>query len=78
MVTPAWSAGRSRGRRGSQPRKGPFIQQTLRDAALAKKRVFNLQRERSPVVTLDFATTAEETSFGTEDFRATLVKLRAR
>ncbi|MGC7101490.1 enoyl-CoA hydratase/isomerase family protein [Amycolatopsis lurida] len=49
-----------------------------RQAVEATKRVFNMQLERSLLVTLDFATTAEEASFQTEDFRATLEKLRSR
>lgn len=39
------------------------------------KRLFNLQLERAVLATLDFATTAEDLSFQTEDFRATIAKL---
>jgi enoyl-CoA hydratase len=48
-----------------------------RQAVESTKRLFNLQLERTVLATLDFATTAEEQSFQTEDFRATLEKLMA-
>lgn len=48
-----------------------------RQAVETTKRLLNLQLERSVLATLDFATTAEYQSFETEDFRATLEKLRA-
>ncbi|RBM21955.1 enoyl-CoA hydratase [Prauserella sp. PE36] len=49
-----------------------------RQAVESTKRLFNIQLERAVLTTLDYATTAEEQSFQTEDFRATLEKLRSR
>ena len=46
-----------------------------RQAVESTKRVLNLQLERAVLATLDFATTAEEQSFATDDFRAILAKL---
>ncbi|PXY33306.1 enoyl-CoA hydratase/isomerase family protein [Prauserella endophytica] len=49
-----------------------------RQAVESTKRLFNIQLERAVLATLDYATTAEEQSFQTEDFRATLEKLLDR
>jgi enoyl-CoA hydratase len=46
-----------------------------RQAVESTKRLLNLQLERAVLATLDFATTAEEQSFATDDFRAILAKL---
>jgi enoyl-CoA hydratase len=46
-----------------------------RQAVESTKRVLNLQLERALLATLDYATTAEEQSFTTDDFRAILAKL---
>ncbi len=46
-----------------------------RQAVESTKRILNLQLERAVLATLDFAMTAEEQSFGTEDFRAIVAKL---
>jgi enoyl-CoA hydratase len=46
-----------------------------RQAVESTKRLLNLQLERALLATLDYATTAEEQSFGTDDFRTILVKL---
>ncbi|MFF4272805.1 enoyl-CoA hydratase/isomerase family protein [Streptomyces sp. NPDC001536] len=46
-----------------------------RQAVESTKRLLNLHLERAVVATLDFATNAEEQSFRTEDFRATLARL---
>ena len=46
-----------------------------RQAVESTKRVLNLQLERALLATLDYATTAEEQSFTTHDFRAILAKL---
>jgi enoyl-CoA hydratase/carnithine racemase len=48
-----------------------------RQAVESTKRLLNLQLERAVLATLDFATTAEEQSFQTDDFRATIAKLTA-
>lgn len=39
------------------------------------KRLLNLHLERAVLATLDYATTAGEQSFQTDDFRATIAKL---
>jgi len=39
------------------------------------KRLLNLQLERAVLATLDFAMTAEDQSFQTDDFRMTIEKL---
>lgn len=44
-------------------------------AVESTKRLFNMQLERAVLATLDYATTAEEQTFQTEDFRVTLEKL---
>ncbi|NKQ51500.1 enoyl-CoA hydratase/isomerase family protein [Amycolatopsis sp. K13G38] len=46
-----------------------------RQAVESTKRILNLRLEQAVLSTLDYATTAEYQSFGTEDFRATLEKL---
>lgn len=46
-------------------------------AVESTKRLLNLHLERAVLATLDFATTAEEQSFQTEDFRATIERLSA-
>ena len=48
-----------------------------RQAVESTKRLLNLHLERAVLATLDFATTAEEQSFQTDDFAATIEKLRA-
>jgi enoyl-CoA hydratase/carnithine racemase len=48
-----------------------------RQAVESTKRMLNLHLERAVLAALDFAATAEETSFGTEDFRATIARLTA-
>lgn len=48
-----------------------------RQAVESTKRMFNIQLEHAVLATLDYATTAEEQSFQTEDFAATLAKLAA-
>ena len=46
-----------------------------RQAVESTKRLLNLHLERAVLASLDFATTAEEQSFGTEDFRSILAGL---
>ena len=46
-----------------------------RQAVESTKRLLNLQLERAVLATLDFATTAEDQSFQTDDFRATIAGL---
>ncbi|WP_234390505.1 enoyl-CoA hydratase/isomerase family protein [Streptomyces sp. MMG1533] len=46
-----------------------------RQAVESTKRVLNMHLERAVLATLDYATTAEEQSFRTEDFRATIARL---
>jgi enoyl-CoA hydratase len=46
-----------------------------RQAVESTKRILNVALERAVLATLDFATTAEEQSFTTDDFRAILAKL---
>jgi enoyl-CoA hydratase/carnithine racemase len=46
-----------------------------RQAVESTKRLLNLHLERAVLATLDFATTAEEQSFQTDDFRATITRL---
>ena len=46
-----------------------------RQAVESTKRLLNLHLERAILATLDYATTAEEQSFQTEDFRATIARL---
>jgi enoyl-CoA hydratase/carnithine racemase len=48
-----------------------------RQAVESTKRLLNLHLERAVLATLDFAMTAEEQSFQTEDFRATIERLTA-
>lgn len=48
-----------------------------RQAVESTKRLLNLHLERAVLATLDFATTAEDQSFQTEDFRAVLARLTA-
>jgi enoyl-CoA hydratase len=49
-----------------------------RQAVESTKRLLNLHLERAVLATLDYATTAEDQSFQTEDFRATIERLTAR
>ena len=46
-----------------------------RQAVESTKRLLNIHLERAVLATLDFATTAEDQSFQTEDFRSTIAKL---
>jgi enoyl-CoA hydratase len=46
-------------------------------AVESTKRMFNLQLERTVLTSIDFALTAEEHCFDTEDFRAVLARLSA-
>jgi enoyl-CoA hydratase/carnithine racemase len=46
-----------------------------RQAVESTKRLLNLHLERAVLASLDFAMTAEEQSFGTEDFRSILARL---
>jgi enoyl-CoA hydratase/carnithine racemase len=46
-----------------------------RQAVESTKRLLNTHLEHAVLATLDFATTAEEQSFTTDDFRATIAKL---
>jgi len=46
-----------------------------RQAVESTKRLLNMHLERSVLATLDFATTAEEQSFTTDDFRTTIARL---
>ncbi|MGF7233867.1 MAG: enoyl-CoA hydratase/isomerase family protein [Frankia sp.] len=48
-----------------------------RQAIETTKRLLNLHLERAVIATLDFATTAEEASFQTEDFLSIVAKLTA-
>lgn len=48
-----------------------------RQAVESTKRLLNLQLERAVLATLDFATTAEEASFQTDDFRGIIAELTA-
>jgi enoyl-CoA hydratase/carnithine racemase len=47
-------------------------------AVESTKRLLNLHLERAVLATLDYATTAEEQSFQTEDFAATIARLSAK
>lgn len=49
-----------------------------RQAVEATKRLLNLHLERAVLATLDFAMTAEEQSFQTDDFAATITRLTAK
>jgi len=49
-----------------------------RQAVESTKRLLNLQLERAVLATLDFATTAEEQSFQTPEFAATIASLMTR
>src|SRR5690606_33058518 len=49
-----------------------------RQAVEATKRLLNLHLERAVLATLDFANNAEDLSFQTADFRATIARLTAR
>jgi enoyl-CoA hydratase len=51
------------------------IMELPRQAVENTKRLLNLHLERAVLATLDFATTAEDQSFQTDDFRATIAKL---
>ncbi len=53
------------------------IAELPRQAVESTKRLLNLHLERAVLATLDFATTAEEQSFQTEDFRSIIAKLTA-
>jgi len=46
-----------------------------RQAVEATKRILNLHLERAVLATIDYAMTAEEASFGTDDFRTTITQL---
>jgi enoyl-CoA hydratase len=46
-----------------------------RQAVESTKRLLNLHLERAVLATLDFATTAEDQSFQTDDFRASIARL---
>jgi enoyl-CoA hydratase/carnithine racemase len=46
-----------------------------RQAVESTKRILNLQLERAVLATLDYATTAEEQSFSTDDFRTIVARL---
>jgi enoyl-CoA hydratase len=48
-----------------------------RQAVESTKRLLNLHLERAVLATLDFATTAEDQSFQTDDFRAAIARLAA-
>ena len=48
-----------------------------RQAVESTKRLLNLHLERAVLASLDFATTAEEQSFGTSDFHSIVAKLAA-
>jgi enoyl-CoA hydratase/carnithine racemase len=48
-----------------------------RQAVESTKRLLNLHLERAVLATLDFATNAEEQSFQSEDFAATIARLTA-
>lgn len=49
-----------------------------RQAVESTKRLLNIQLERAVLATLDFANTAEDQSFQTEDFRAIVTRLNAK
>ncbi|WP_246444942.1 enoyl-CoA hydratase/isomerase family protein [Thermomonospora cellulosilytica] len=51
------------------------IAELPRQAVESTKRLLNMHLERAVLATLDFATTAEEQSFQTEDFRAVIAGL---
>jgi enoyl-CoA hydratase len=46
-----------------------------RQAVEATKRILNIQLERAVLATIDYATNAEEVTFTSDDFRATIAKL---
>jgi enoyl-CoA hydratase/carnithine racemase len=46
-----------------------------RQAVEATKRILNLHLERAVLATIDYAMTAEESSFGTDDFRTTITQI---
>jgi enoyl-CoA hydratase/carnithine racemase len=46
-----------------------------RQAVEATKRILNIQLERAVLATIDYATNAEEVTFSSDDFRATIAKL---
>lgn len=48
-----------------------------RQAVESTKRLLNMHLERAILATLDFATTAEELTFQSEDFRDNIAKLTA-
>jgi len=51
------------------------IAELPRQAVESTKRLLNLHLERAVLATLDYATTAEDQSFQTDDFRATIARL---
>ncbi|MBW8482665.1 enoyl-CoA hydratase/isomerase family protein [Actinomadura parmotrematis] len=53
------------------------IAELPRQAVESTKRLLNLHLERAVLATLDFAITAEDQTFQTEDFRTTIAKLNA-
>jgi enoyl-CoA hydratase/carnithine racemase len=53
------------------------IAELPRQAVESTKRLLNLHLERAVLATLDFATTAEDQSFQTDDFRAIITRLTA-
>jgi enoyl-CoA hydratase/carnithine racemase len=46
-----------------------------RQAVEATKRILNIQLERAVLATIDYATNAEEVTFSSDDFRATIARL---
>ncbi|MFI9833135.1 enoyl-CoA hydratase/isomerase family protein [Streptomyces sp. NPDC051913] len=54
------------------------IAELPRQAVESTKRLLNLHLERAVLATLDYATTAEERSFETEDFRSVIARLTER
>lgn len=53
------------------------IMELPRQAVESTKRLLNLHLERAVLATLDFATSAEQQSFQTDDFQATIARLNA-
>jgi enoyl-CoA hydratase/carnithine racemase len=49
-----------------------------RTAVEATKRILNIQLERTVLATIDYATNAEEVTFSSDDFRATIENLNQR
>jgi enoyl-CoA hydratase/carnithine racemase len=54
------------------------IAELPRQAVESTKRLLNMQLERAVLSTLDFATTAEDQSFQTDDFRAIVTRLTTK